>query len=194
MGCFRFRFAAMTSAHLARLTTQVGWYLRRGAHDIGKNGVLAVAMIAATLALAGFVVIPEYRKLVSLERQIAESPRPPLSRPVRLDVRSGLERFYASFPPARDDLQLLEGLYAGAQAAGVRLDQGDYEMVGDDRSGLLAYRIKLPVRAGYLQTRDFVQRTLESMPNVALHEISFRRRDDGEIESVLSLTLYFRNS
>lgn len=175
----------------------VRWYLRRGRDEIGRYGMLGFALLIAAAVALGTSVLPDHAALTAAKRELSRAAtnagRDAALTPVRLDLRTGLDRFYTQFPPAIGDLELIEKLYRAAAEAGVELDKANYELIEAPRQRLVRYRIDLPVRAEYLQIRRFVQSILEDLPNLALEQVSFRRTEgDGRIQSVLALSLYLR--
>lgn len=175
----------------------VRWYLRRGSDALGRYGMIGLALLIAAAVVFGTRVLPDHAALMAAKRELLRAAtsagRDVVLQPVRLDLRTGLDRFYTQFPPAIGDLELIEKLYQAAAEAGVELDKANYELIEQPRQRLVRYRIDLPVRAEYLQTRRFVQSILEDLPNLALEQVSFRRTEsDGRIQSVLGLSLYLR--
>ncbi|MCW5620598.1 MAG: hypothetical protein KIS79_05780 [Burkholderiales bacterium] len=173
------------------------WYLRRGRDVLGRYGMLGLALLVAAAVVFGTRVLPEHAALMTAKRELSQTAIPASRdaalQPVRMDLRTGLDRFYGQFPPATGDLELLEQLYRAAAQAGVELDKANYELIQAPRQRLVRYRVDLPVRAEYLQIRRFVQSILEDLPNLALEQVSFRRTEgDGRIQCVLALSLYLR--
>ncbi|NNU42339.1 hypothetical protein [Ramlibacter montanisoli] len=85
-------------------------------------------------------------------------------------------------------------MFAAARDSGLQLSRGEYAVVTDRQTGLVQYRITLPVRGAYTQVRAFVAAALKAVPALALDELTFERRSISEtqVEARIRLTLYLR--
>lgn len=159
---------------------------------LGAIGPLGVCGVGVLLFCVPFYLTTLAPAEGELERRSAELKQGP-ARPAMTDGAAELEQFFARFPRIDRLEEELGALYAFAEAANVRLAQGEYRM--ESRSGpLLAYQVSLPMRASYPQLRQFVGDVLEKMPTTSLDALSFDRRKaaDAEVEAHMKLTIYLR--
>ncbi len=161
---------------------------------LGTTGVLGLGVLFFCIPLYFSALRPAEREL-SAQREAAERlrARGPY-RTVSADRRTEeLRRFYGLFPPVETLADELERVYALAREAGLELAQGEYRL--ENRSaGPLAYRITLPIRGTYAQTRSFVAAVLKEMPIVSVDALRFERKKtvETQIDAQVRLTIHFR--
>lgn len=166
-----------------------GW-LRR----LGATGVLGLGVLFACAPFYLTALRPAERELAA-RREAAERlrARGPY-RPVASDRRAEeLQRFYGLFPPIAALPDELERVHALARDARLELAQGEYRLEKRP-AGLLAYRVTLPIRGSYAQTRAFVAAVLDEMPTASVDALRFERKKAAEtqVEARVQLTLHFR--
>jgi hypothetical protein len=105
-----------------------------------------------------------------------------------------LRAFYAIFPLQADAPASLSRVYAAAAEKNLQLLRGEYALSVDRQTGLVLYRMTLPVRGGYPQIREFVAAALKAVPTLALDELSFERPkiSDTQVQTRIRLTLYLK--
>jgi Tfp pilus assembly protein PilO len=83
-----------------------------------------------------------------------------------------------------------------ATAAGLQLDQGNYEFTQSKKGQVSRYRLTLPVRGTYGQVRKFVDGTLASVPAVALESLKLERKEiaSDQIEADLQFAVMTRSA
>lgn len=166
---------------------------------IGAPGVAGVALLAFSLAFALSALLPSWREL---ERQRSAAASAPESLPQAAARRSmpegsagaELRAFYNIFPLRADAPEWLSRVYAAAEERKLPLSRGEYALSTDAQTGLVRYRIVLPVRGSYSQVREFVAATLRAVPALALDEVTFERPkiSEREVEARIRLTLYLK--
>ena len=102
--------------------------------------------------------------------------------------------FYASLPDPKGMLDAVEIIHRAAKANGVKLATGEYRLVREGSAKLLRYQITLPARASYPMLRTWIAEVMNTVPTVALNDISFKREDVGSeaVEASVRLTLFLR--
>ena len=166
---------------------------------LGRPGVIGVALLVSGLGLAASTVWPSWQELTrqqarlaaAQERQRAAAARAPLPD----DSPAGqLRVFYAHFPAHHDASGSLSQLFAAARESGLQLSRGEYAFVTDRQTGLVVYRMTLPVRGGYTQVREFVAAALKAVPALALDELTFERPriSETQVQARVRFTLYLR--
>jgi hypothetical protein len=103
-----------------------------------------------------------------------------------------LARFYRTFPKEKDMLPSLKKVFELADAQGIRLDDGEYELVREDVGKLARFRMTLPVRSRYAQLRAYLGNLRAHIPIVALEQLQFERHrvSDPAVNARLRLALY----
>lgn len=104
--------------------------------------------------------------------------------------------FYATFPIQADATESLSHVYAAAEGKNLQLLRGEYALSTDRQTGLVLYRLTLPVSGSYTQIREFVAAALRAVPTLALDELTFERPNISEtqVQARVRLTLYLRSA
>ncbi|GAB3772779.1 hypothetical protein GCM10028796_44040 [Ramlibacter monticola] len=166
---------------------------------LGRPGALGIALLVVGASLAASTLWPSWQELTrqrarlaaAQERQRTAAARSPLAD----DSPAGqLQAFYALFPAHNDASQSLSHMFAAAKESGLQLSRGEYVIVTDRQTGLVAYRMTLPVRGAYPQVRAFVAAALKAVPALALDELAFERPkiSETQVQARVRLTLYLR--
>jgi len=176
---------------------RIGWLIKEGMRVLGWPGVVGLALCIVAVAYYGLVVRAHEQRLAELKRESA-SLRERIDRAAKTGIpMSGsaeeLRKFYGFFLTA-DVTQWLDKLYAAAERAELRLDQGEYRTVPDKTGKLMRYHVTLPVKGTYTQIRKFVDMALVDVPVASLDDISFKREAIGaaQLEARIKLTLFLR--
>ena len=159
---------------------------------LGATGVLGLGVLFFCIPLYFSALRPAERELAA-RIEAAERSRGPY-RPVAADRRTEeLRRFHGLFPSVENLADELERVYALAREAGLELAQGEYRLE-KRTAGPLAYRITLPIRGTYAQTRSFVAAVLKEMPVVSVDALRFERKKtvETQVDAQVRLTIHFR--
>lgn len=179
-----------------RLNVKFRWALQASLDFLGWPGVAGLVLLAFCVAVYLYALLPAQHRVAemlaqagSLRAQLARSNATQMATPAP-EVQ--LSRFYQSFPVHVATPDLLEKLYAAAEATGIALEQGDYRLASGKGDKLERYQITLPVRGSYTQIRKFIGRLLADLPAVSLDGVSFKREKigDAQVESQIKFTLY----
>jgi hypothetical protein len=161
---------------------------------LGVAGVVGAGLIAACCAFYAGAIAPQAERVRELRTAALrlEGERRAGREPRKASAELQLARFQAFFDDHADALAALGTLFADADAAGVRLEAGQYRMDEARGAGLARYVIALPVKGRYPNVQRFVARALHDVPNLALEDISLRRASvaDPQIEARLQFALY----
>lgn len=105
-----------------------------------------------------------------------------------------LQIFTGNFPATESVNKTWEELAKLAEKSGLTIDHAHYESSPEKHAGLLRYQLNMPVKATYPQILDFLAEVIQSTPNVALEQLSFRREsvDSNLIDANIDLALYVR--
>jgi len=161
---------------------------------LGAAGVLGLGVLLFCLPFYFSALRPAERELDAKRAASERSRLPGPARPIGLDSRAEqLEHFYALFPPVERLGNELERLYGLARASGLDLLQGEYR-VEKRPTGLIAYRITLPVRGSYSQVRGFAGSVLAKMPVASIDGVRFERKKsaDAQLDAQFRITVHFQ--
>lgn len=166
---------------------------------LGRPGVIGIALLASSLGLAASTLWPSWQELHGVRAKAAaarENLRTAATRAPLPDESAAaqLRAFYALFPPHTEASESLSHMVAAARESRLELSRGEYAIVTDRQTGLVLYRMTLPVRGGYTQVREFVAASLKAVPALALDEVIFERPSVSEtqVQARVRLTLYLR--
>ena len=166
---------------------------------LGKPGLIGIALLATSLSLTISTMLPSWQELHRLRAKVAASQeslrKANVRAPAQDDSPAGqLRAFYAIFPLHTDASAALAQLFTAARESGLQLARGEYAIVTDRQTGLVLYRMTLPVRGGYMQIREFVAASLKAVPALALDELAFERPkiSESQVQARVRLTLYLR--
>lgn len=166
---------------------------------LGRPGVVGIALLAFSLSLAVSTLLPAWQELDRLRANAAAAQANQRTAAARASLpddspAAQLRAFYAIFPLQTDAPESLSRMFAAAEESKLQLSRGEYAIVTDRQTGLVLYRMTLPVRGGYTQIREFVAAALKAVPALALDELTFERPNISEtqVQARVRLTLYLR--
>jgi hypothetical protein len=159
--------------------------------DLGRTGLLALALLAVAFSFHALVVAPLQAKNAGLALTLSQKSPAAVAR-------SGekLAKVYDALGREETATDWLAKLYAISKATGVEMPSANYKMdsgAKDDASARIQrYEIVLPVTATYGQLRDFLGRALAEIPVLSLDQLSLKResRNQDEVQAELRLTLH----
>jgi hypothetical protein len=107
-----------------------------------------------------------------------------------------LTRFYRHFPLRENAQASLAVIFSAAEAQGLLLAEGSYQMIPVKDLKLFAYQISLPLKGSYKQIRKYVAQVLKAMPAASLDELSFSREaiTHEQVDAKIRLTLYLKSN
>lgn len=160
-------------------------------------GALGAALLLAAAGYGAAVLLPEREALVALQAKVDALERRAAA------VRSGAEavpqdpaarraKFFAALPARADITQQIERIYAAAALEQLSLAHGEYTAAEVAGTGLVRYRIALPVEGSYRQVRRFVDAATAAVPGLALDDLSLQRPHVGQaqVEAKVQLSLF----
>jgi hypothetical protein len=161
--------------------------LRRLQADLGRAGMLALALLAVAFSFHVLVVKPLQAKNAGMEATLARQA------PAAAPSGRKLQQFYGALEHEETATDWLAKLYAISKATGVEMQSANYRSENVEKTARLErYEIVLPVSGTYAQLRDFLGRALAEIPVLSLDQLSLRResRVEGEVQAELRLTLH----
>jgi hypothetical protein len=153
---------------LARLGPQLQYQIIR----IGPAGQVGLAALCAAVVVAASVLLPARNAIETLTADIAQAQRPHAA-PTADEM---VPRFIASLPTREQIPKVIGQVFQQAQQAGVPLDTGHYAFSAAKAGSLGRYDLEFPVKAGYPNVRDFIDRTLTAIPSAGLGGLHVERK------------------
>jgi Tfp pilus assembly protein PilO len=175
--------------------TRLQWALKRWLIVLRWPGWVGLALLAfaATFYAAG--VQPANKRLHALDQQAAELAQNSGGRALAAEPvggRSQLSNFYAFFPSSPSLPDVMAQLERSAMQHDLLLEKGEYRLIREQDFRLSRYQITLPVRGSYADVRGFVNEVLDTVPTVALEELTLKREavDEPELEAKVRFMLF----
>jgi hypothetical protein len=176
---------------------RLAWEAAKWAKRLGVLGLTGLVLMAiALVALFGFI-LPSEANLIRTTGVVADLKKrhnAELANPMArsLPAESSLTSFYKHLPPEQSATKQMKKIYKFASGESLQLTQGEYKFTRDKAGRLGSYQIILPVKGSYIQVRKFIAKVMNTMPMVALDEISFRRETIGgaEVEAKIQFTIF----
>jgi Tfp pilus assembly protein PilO len=171
--------------------------LRAAVEQLGRAGVVGIALVAFAVAFYVSAVAPLATELARLRAEADDLQQRLQMGGAAAGRLKGtpaeqLATFYAFFPPPQSSPDWLGKIHAAAGAKGLVLRSGEYKLERSADQKLARYQITLPVVGSYAQIRGFVGQVLADVPAAALEEITLRRESVSSpmLEARIRLTLY----
>lgn len=159
-------------AALVRFGPQLQYQIIR----VGPAGQLGLAALVAAATIAASVLLPARHAIETLNADIAQAQRPHAAG----TVDQGVPGFVASLPTRQQIPTVIGEVFQQARQAGVPLDTGHYAFSAPKAGSLGRYDLDFPVKAGYPNVRDFIDRTLTAIPAAGLAGLHVERKAVGE--------------
>lgn len=160
---------------------------------LGAPGAVGVGLLVFLAAFYFSAVRPEQARLGELHQVLSQAQQRKAQAVARPQSSAEkLASFYAAFPGNAQLPDLLGKVFLSAKNQGLRLEQGDYRVIGGAQSALTQFQMTLPVRGSYPQIRKFVDAALEDVPTLSLDSIQFERQKVGDttVEAKVRLVVY----
>lgn len=162
---------------------------------LGWAGMLGLGLLLGCGTLTVATLLPELRHLDELERDIAQL-RNGMGKHqgqwIDRSPQATLKTFYRFLPAEPDAPVQVSSIFSAASDNGIDLDKVEYALTHDPVAGFSRYQVILPLSGTYTDIRHFVIDLLNTMPALAINELSFKREDahSQEVEARLRLTIY----
>jgi hypothetical protein len=157
---------------LVRFGPQIQYQIIR----LGPAGQVGLAALFAAAVIAASVLLPARNAIETLNADIAQAQRAHGPR----TAEQGIPRFVASLPTRQKIPTVIGEVLQHAQEAGVPLDTGHYTFSAAKAGSLGRYDLEFPVKAGYPNVRDFINRTLTAIPSAGLAGLHVERKAVGD--------------
>ncbi|MCB5188734.1 hypothetical protein LG200_12060 [Methylobacillus caricis] len=183
------------SLEFSRLT----WSLRRVYFRLGWQGVSVIVLALLASVLIAGVILPVRGELKDMQEQLKQSYRQqPKTQVAVVTPEQGLEKELATFEARFSGIEQLSDelgvLFRLAQGHGLEVHKGEYTLVEKKQGVLRSFEANVPVVGSYQQVKALVLDILDSLPNVALDELSFERGEvaENQVKTRLRLVFFIR--
>jgi hypothetical protein len=181
------------------MTLDLGTQWVRVHRRIGLLGMLGIVMMAVAAWSAWQT--PRWKRetaqlktRLEVERvRLDELNRNVVARP---DTSQQISDFVAWFPPADQSAADLNEIFAQADALGIRLLKGEYQLHREPPGDFVKYEVILPVKDNYTSVRRFVAAVLKKLPHAAITELRIERTNaESElVEARVHFSLIYRGA
>ena len=165
-------------------------------YQLGWAGLLGLAGLAYALIYFYTTVVPSEKLLADTQQALivaranqAVAPSAVVDTPI-----GKLGNLINNFPDVESVNATWEQLAQLTEKSGLAVDRARYESSAEAHGGLLRYQHSMPVTATYPQIRYFLAEVINTMPNVALEQLSFKREsvDNPLVSANIYLAIYVR--
>jgi len=157
--------------------------------------LLGALLLVISLLIALVMLVPQTLALKALQHHAKELRQQAPQAEVQLvdhSPQAMLNSFYQSLPLETEAPRLVGIVLKAAADQSIAPDKVEYHISSNTTSPYSRYQLTLPVHAQYVSVRQFANQVLNTLPNAAISEMSFRRDEsgDGMVEARLRITLY----
>ena len=170
--------------------------LRYKLRQLGWQGLVGLILIFASLNYLFIVAAPKAHQLQHLQMELTALKANPKQN---VNNRSNHEKsdvtkiFYDVLPTQTEANSKISAILRVATDNGLVVSKVEYEQPLVV-SPLIQYQIKLPLTGSYLQIRQFINQVLNTLPSIALSDISLNREDiaTDSVDAQIQFTLYLQ--
>ncbi len=190
---------ASRSRSLARrLAAGVVPYLSHQAHYVGRVGVIGVALLVFVIVCFLSANSPLRQQVAALRSELAQAQQDQVTRSGsgrNLTPDARLQAFVGSLPARSQLPAITEQIIAQASAAGLVLDQGNYDFTVTHSGTIVRARLSFPLQGTYPSIRQFVNGTLAAIPGAAVDGLRLERKTIGlaQVSANIRFAVFLRN-
>jgi hypothetical protein len=164
------------------------------ARSVGWQCLLGVALLLLSAVLFLLMLLPKQGQLEQLKHAAAMLEVSPKQNNHAADnsPQTSLNAFYKLLPTEGQAPKAFQQILAMANDQGVEPEKSEYQSARNPSAAFTRYQMTLPMHGRYLDIRKFVIQVLNTLPNVALSEISFKRDEANpdQVEARLRFSIY----
>ena len=181
----------VTLAQLQAAATQVLPRLQYQITRLGPTGQAGLAALMAALVFAISTLLPAHHALDSLSADIARAQHPSAAH----GPDQAVPRLVESLPTRSQIPGVIGLMYTQAKASNVALDTGHYVYSAPKAGSLGRYDMEFPVKAGYPDLRNFINKTLTAVPSAALSKLHVERKavGDAQVSANVGFVVFVRS-
>lgn len=184
------------SSDASRFQGQLQRFQRRLMPMLGWPGVVAISILVICPTFYFSTIRPMQDRLSVSQRKENSLREQTLNADTAIKSATTpseeLEEFYRYFPSEKKSPHVFGKLVEVAEKNGLSLNHGEYIVTQDKVGQLVRFKITLPVQGKYKQIRNFLSSLGSEIPNMALENVQFERKDilDADVQVKIRLLLY----
>jgi Tfp pilus assembly protein PilO len=165
---------------------------------LGWKGLAGLLLIIGSVSYLIIVAAPKAQQLQQLQMKVAAvkaSPKHNVSNRTNNDPSDITRIFYDVLPTQTEASSKIGEILRVATDNGLVINKVEYEQPLS-ASSLIQYQIKLPLTGSYMQIRQFINQVLNTLPSIALNDISLKREDIATdlVDAQIQFTLYLQKA
>lgn len=181
-----------------RLSSRALRTLSHQAQRLGPLGIVGVALLAFSLVFFLSANSPLHRELDRMRSELAQAKVDALAgrRPGAAKAPGvGVIDFVGTLPPRSELPSITRHIVDEASGAGLELERGTYSSTVTTSGRIVRARLNFPVTGSYPEIRDFVGKTLATIPSAAVDSLRLERKTVGtaEVDAEVSFAVFLRN-
>jgi Tfp pilus assembly protein PilO len=186
----------MENINLALQSNHLTQVLRYKLRQLGWQGWVGLLLILSSLNYLLIVAVPKAHQLKQLQIEVVVlnvNPKQSVSNLNNHGKPDVTKFFYDVLPTQTEANSKISAILRIATDNGLVVNKVEYEQPLAV-SPLIQYQIKLPLTGSYLQIRQFINQVLNTLPSIALSEISLKREDLATdlVDAQIQFTLYLQ--
>jgi Tfp pilus assembly protein PilO len=163
---------------------------------LGWKGLAGLVLIIGSLSYLIIVAVPKAQQLQRLQMEmttVKANPKQSDSNRNNSDPSDIARTFYDVLPTQTEASSKISAILRVATDNGLVINKVEYEQPLS-ASPLIQYQIKLPLTGSYMQIRQFINQVLNTLPSIALNDISLKREDIATdlVDAQIQFTLYLQ--
>ena len=165
---------------------------------LGWKGLAGLVLIIGSVSYLIIVAAPKAQQLQQLQMKVdavKANPKQNVSNRTNNDPSDISRIFYDVLPTQTEASSKISEILRVATDNGLVINKVEYEQPLSD-SLLVQYQIKLPLTGSYMQIRQFINQVLNTLPSIALNDISLKREDiaTDSVDAQVQFTLYLQKA
>jgi Tfp pilus assembly protein PilO len=172
----------------------IGWQIRR----TGRGGLIGIGLIATAAVFLMSTHWPLVTQVQTMQDdlQAALATAAKSANKVVTVANDDPRHLLDSLPDRAEVPKILGVILAQADAAGLSLETGKYDVAATHTGAVTRYHIGFPVTGAYPAIRTFIDSVLKEVPTASISELAIERKNiaDGTVEANIRLTLFTRGA
>ena len=165
---------------------------------LGWKGLAGLLLIIGSVSYLIIVAAPKAQQLQQLQMKVdavKANPKQNISNRTNNDTSDITRIFYDVLPTQTEASSKISEILRVATDNGLVINKVEYEQPLSV-SPLIQYQIKLPLTGNYMQIRQFINQVLNTLPSIALNDISLKREDIATdlVDAQIKFTLYLQKA
>lgn len=165
---------------------------------LGWKGLAGLVLIIGSVSYLIIVAAPRVQQLQQLQMKVdavKANQKQNVSNRTNNDPSDITRIFYDVLPTQTEASSKISEILRVATDNGLVINKVEYEQPLS-ATPLIQYQIKLPLTGSYMQIRQFINQVLNTLPSIALNDISLKREDiaTDSVNAQIQFTLYLQKA